>query len=65
VDAIGRLYFNNNQHIANRNDLDIAGQIVINSGIAMDKYWIFKIATWIVLLGMVSIFLVSMGFFLF
>jgi hypothetical protein len=58
VETMARLYYDNNQSLMTRNNIDIATQIVVNSGIAMDKYQIFKLAAWIVLIGLLSIVIV-------
>jgi hypothetical protein len=58
VETISRLYYDNDPQAVTRNNKDIAAQIVINSCIAMEKYQIFKIAAWIVLIGLLSIVIV-------
>lgn len=55
VEALSRLYYNDEADLVTRSNIDIAAQIITNSGIAMNKYNIFKKATWLVFIGLLSI----------
>lgn len=58
VETMARLYYNNDLNLVTRSNIDIATQIAINSGIAVDKYNIFTVSAWIVLASLLSIIIV-------
>ena len=58
VEKISKEYYENDLNLVSKNYRDIATQIVVNSGIAMDKYIIFKIAAWVLFIGLLSVVIV-------
>ncbi|REE81587.1 hypothetical protein A8990_118113 [Paenibacillus taihuensis] len=60
IKAISNHYYDDNNNELTRSNIDLAAQIVINSGIAVDKFHFFKVSVWVVLASLVSIPLVSL-----
>lgn len=56
IRALSLIYYNNDsQELINRRNIDLAAQIIMNSGITMDKNQMFKLAARIALIGLLSI----------
>lgn len=57
IDTMLRAYNINDSNALNRSNMDIANQVIVNSAITMNKNKLFKLSTYSLLLGFISIVL--------